>query len=112
MSYFGPDGTPLDAYDSEQELLDLREAHKPILEEVEKEIWHSIVKFGVQSHSAFVWNSILGEEFGEACQAAVQAEYEPGKHTWADYRKELVQTACVAIKAIEAFDRNKTEQGK
>ncbi len=30
-------------------------------------------KFGAQHHTPFEWLAILGEEYGEACQAAVDA---------------------------------------
>lgn len=44
-----------------------------------------------------IWMTILGEEFGETCQAALQ--HDP------NYRYELIQVAAVAIAAIENFDR-------
>ena len=31
-------------------------------------------KFGEQDHNPFIWMTILGEEFGEACQAALKWE--------------------------------------
>jgi len=47
------------------------------------------------------WLLILGEEYGEACQAILDhSQLEP----WS-YRYELVQCAAVALAAIEAFDR-------
>ena len=32
-------------------------------------------KFGAQEHDPFVWMTILGEEYGEACQAALKWEF-------------------------------------
>ena len=55
-------------------------------------------KWGIQNHHFGVWLTILGEEFGEACKAAL--EFDGPR-----YRCELVQTAAVACAAIEAYDR-------
>lgn len=58
-------------------------------------------KWGVQNHEPMKWLLILGEEYGEACQAILDhSQLEP----WS-YRYELVQCAAVALAAIEAFDR-------
>ena len=35
-------------------------------------------KFGVQEHNPFIWMTILGEKFGEACQAALKWQLEEG----------------------------------
>lgn len=120
MSYFGPNGSCLECGGADPsdcdcqtdeiddcELQDLRIVS--IQKEVSLEIEKSTEKFGIQDFDAFRWLAILGEEYGESCQAAIQADSEPGKKTWADYREELVQTACVAIKAIENFDRRKVK---
>ena len=118
MSYFGPNGTPLDDDDDEEEwerdarITGLVDNHESIIDEVRGELRRSIEKFGVQNHDPMTWLAILGEEYGEACQAAVQAAHEPGKHTWSDHRKELIQTACVAIKSVEAYDRAQNKEGK
>lgn len=63
-------------------------------------------KWGVQSHHPFKWCTILGEEFGETCQAAFDADYHDSSKDMANYRKELIEVAAVAVAAIENFDRN------
>ena len=64
-------------------------------------------KWGQQNHDPFTYLAILGEEFGEACQVAVQATMEPDKNTtWDDYRDELIQIAAVAVAMVECLDRN------
>lgn len=55
-------------------------------------------KWGEQNHSPEVWLAILGEEFGEACQAAL------GSPT-SDFRKEIVQVAAVAVAMLEWMNR-------
>ena len=51
---------------------------------------------------------ILGEEYGEACQAAIAYTFTRNRRTGekrsGEYRKELVQVAAVALAAIERFD--------
>lgn len=54
--------------------------------------------WGEQNHPPTTFLAILGEEFGEVCQAALEKKHE-------QYRKELVQVAAVAVQMIEAFDR-------
>lgn len=51
-------------------------------------------KWGVQIHSGHTWCSILGEEFGEFCQAVNDENYFEAE-------KELIQIAAVACAAWE-----------
>lgn len=62
-------------------------------------------KWGEQNHHPFTYLAILGEEVGEANQAALQATF--GGKTWADYRTELVHVAAVAVAMIECLDRKR-----
>lgn len=61
-------------------------------------------KWGEQNHHPFTYLAILGEEVGEANQAALQSVFS-GK-TWANYRTELVHVAAVAVAMIECIDRH------
>lgn len=79
-------------------------ATEGVLREVAAERIKQTIKFGIQRHDAFKWCAILGEEYGEACQAAVQADYEGKPHEL--YRKELLHAAAVAVQAIESYDRD------
>lgn len=80
---------------------------KLVLKEIEEERKKQDIKWGVQNHHPVEWLSILGEEFGEVSKAACEAHfhYENG-NTWDDYRKELIQTAAVAVSMVECIDRN------
>lgn len=63
--------------------------------------------WGIQNHPPSVWLSILGEEYGESCQAANEAIF-PGYATTGDfsnYSIELVQVSAVAIQAVECYER-------
>jgi NTP pyrophosphatase (non-canonical NTP hydrolase) len=61
-------------------------------------------KWGEQNHHPFLWLAILGEEVGEVNKAALQATF--GGQWWKDYRKELIETAAVAIAMVECLDRH------
>lgn len=64
-------------------------------------------KWGVQEHAFTVWLTILTEEVGEVARAALEYRFEPGPSTSTArrIREELVQTAAVAVAAIEDLDR-------
>lgn len=70
------------------------------LDAVEAERWRQVRKFGHQRHSnPGIWLAILGEEFGEVCQAAGPVMgLGTGKPTDADdLYTELIQVAAVAV---------------
>ena len=56
-------------------------------------------KWGEQNHHPLYYLAILGEEYGEACKAAIEGK-------WENYRKEVTEAAAVAIAMVECFDRN------
>lgn len=65
-------------------------------------------RWGVQDHDPQVWMAILGEEFGELCQAANDLrwrEVEPGGDALAHALEEAVQTAAVAQAVVECLLR-------
>lgn len=52
-----------------------------------------------QDHTVVEWMSILGEEYGEACQEANRVHF--GKKDYDDLRAELVQVAAVCVAILE-----------
>ena len=70
-------------------------------------------KWGEQNHDPFLYFTILGEEYGETCKAALEARF--GLPTMdgieavrlAHLREEAVQTAAVALAIVECIDRKK-----
>ena len=60
-------------------------------------------KWGEQNHDDMIWTAILGEEFGEACQAALHDRFG-GSHA-GTLRDELVHVAAVTVQWIECIDR-------
>lgn len=89
-------------------LAKLEAMEKDALACVRRERERQDAKWGEQNHEPFLWMTILGEEFGEACKAALEATFNGEKLPDAclsEYRVELVQTAAVAVAAIESLDR-------
>lgn len=73
-----------------------------IVKEIDVERARQLDKFGIQTHDNYKYLAILGEEVGEANQAALQADFEGGPTD--RLRKELVEVATVAIAFIEKLD--------
>ena len=75
------------------------------------------VKWGEQNHEDPVWGLILGEEFGEAMEAALEARVrkEQGNanaQEWADLLEyELIQVAAVAVSWVECIRRREDAKG-
>lgn len=53
-------------------------------------------KFGRQDNDDFKWCTILGEEYGEVCQAALKGDRN-------ELMTELIQVAAVAVAHLEAL---------
>lgn len=69
-------------------------------------------KWGEQNHDPFLYLTILGEEYGETCQAALNARFsDKDIAIYSDkmrkLREEAVQTAAVALAIVECLDRDK-----
>jgi NTP pyrophosphatase (non-canonical NTP hydrolase) len=62
-------------------------------------------KFPHQQHPAPVWLTILGEEVGEASQAALHTQFG-GEHD-GRFREEMVQVAAVALAIVQAIDEGR-----
>lgn len=82
-----------------------------------KVIWHveaererQDMKWGQQNHEPQYWMGILGEEFGELCQAVNETVFNNGpeertKGGYNNMRTEAVQVAAVAVAFVEMLDR-------
>lgn len=82
--------------------------HLLVLGEVTTERFKQEEKWGQQNHGDFKWLTILGEEVGEACEAALKSSIQTASlfHR-IQLRDELIQVAAVAVAHIEALDRKK-----
>lgn len=80
-----------------------------MLIEVELERARQDAKWGEQNHAPLVWLPILGEEFGEVCEALNQWNFcrdlDKAQAARKQYRTELIEVAAVAVAAVEALDR-------
>ena len=65
--------------------------------------------------SLFEWMSILGEEYGELCEAVNETLFESASHPdrggLENVVKAATQVAAVAVQIIEAAYRRKPEEG-
>jgi hypothetical protein len=66
-------------------------------------------KWGEQNHYPQMWTGILGEEYGEFCQAVNETVFSNGtdKGGYENMKKEAIHTAAVAIGFLECLERNK-----
>ena len=84
-----------------------------VLLQIVKEREQQDHKWGEQNHDDMMWATILGEEFGEACQAALEARFQSIKwdrdQAKGCLRDELLQVAAVAVAWVECMDRQGLE---
>lgn len=70
---------------------------------LDHELTRARTKFPHQTDK-YVTLAALTEEVGETAQAVLQSDFEGGRKTAADIRKEAVQVACMAVRlACDAF---------
>ena len=72
-------------------------------------------KWGEQNHPPQFWTGILGEEYGEYCQAVNETVFDNGpeerkKGGRENMIKELTHVAAVAVGAIESLMREKIRE--
>ena len=70
-------------------------------------------KWGEQNHMPPLWTSILGEEFGELCEAINETAFDNGsdKGGYENMKTEAIHVAAVAIGFLECLERNKYKWG-
>lgn len=61
-----------------------------------------VEKWGTQDHDPAMWYAILGEEFGEVGKEIAEGRIKPFNR--ANYRKECLQTAAVALAMVQVID--------
>ncbi len=71
------------------------------------------LKWGEQNHLPQWWTGILGEEYGELCQAINETVFDNGtdKGGYLNMKKEAIQVAAVALSFLECLERNKGKWG-
>ena len=84
------------------------DAHIEVMNEVTRLRLAQEEKWGEQNHGDFEWMTILGEEYGEACEAVLKSSLREYNVTYRlRLRTELVQIAAAAVAHIEDIDRRK-----
>jgi NTP pyrophosphatase (non-canonical NTP hydrolase) len=80
-----------------------------VLAEVGAERARQDERWGEQNHAPIAWIAILGEELGEAAQAALNLTWleRSGFDDRQPLRRELIQVAAVAVAAVESLDRGR-----
>lgn len=69
------------------------------IEKIKQERSRQDEKWGIQNHNPYFWLGILTEETGEVAKATIECNIE-------SYEKELIETAAVALAALESLGRN------
>ena len=66
--------------------------------------------WGEQNHPPYYWTGILGEEFGELCEAVNESVFDNGtdKGGYDNMRTEATHVAAVALGFLECLERNKS----
>ena len=82
-----------------------------VLQEVANERERQNARWGEQNHKFEKWVAILGEEFGELCQAVCQTVIgsDEGKDGTDSIRQEAIHVAAVAVALVECLDRHKNQ---
>jgi NTP pyrophosphatase (non-canonical NTP hydrolase) len=80
-----------------------------VIAEIIKERERQDGKWGEQNHFPQFWTGILGEEFGELCEAINETVFDNGsnKGGYENMKKEAIHVAAVAIGFLECLERNK-----
>lgn len=73
-------------------------------------------KWGEQNHVLPLWLGILGEEYGELCQAVNETVFDNGpeerqKGGYENVMTEACQVAAVAVSIMECLERNRDKWG-
>lgn len=99
--------------ESEEEIL--KTLGKPkvrtILQEIDAELTRSKTKFPSWPTDPLHALSVLGEEYGELTQAALETMYEPHKSSIEDVKNEAIQTAAMCFRFLESMDQYKFTPG-
>ena len=90
----------------------------PFMGDVQHDIFKSVLyeryrqdnKWGEQNHVLERWTGILGEEYGELCEAINETIFVDGTNGgYETMKKEAVHVAAVSIAFIEYLEKNKNQ---
>lgn len=91
----------------------MSEQQKTIIDSVLAERERQDKKWGEQNHIPPIWLGILGEEFGELCEAVNETGFSYGTELggYENMKREAIQVAAVAIGFLECLERNREKWG-
>lgn len=93
----------------------MSEQQKTIIDEILAERERQDKKWGEQNHVPPIWLGILGEEFGELCQAVNETlgVFNNGTDLggYENMKREAIQVAAVAIGFLECLERIREKWG-
>ena len=91
----------------------MSEQQKAIIDAILAERERQDKKWGEQNHVPPIWLGILGEEFGELCQAVNETGFNYGTELggYENMKREAIQVAAVAIGFLECLERNREKWG-
>jgi len=94
----------------EFERVDVEDIQNEIIKAIIKERERQDSKWGEQNHELSRWTGILGEEYGELCEAINETVFDNGtdKGGYENMRKEAIHVAAVAVGFLEYLERNKS----
>lgn len=78
---------------------------KAVLYDIVKERERQDEKWGEQNHAAPVWATIIGEEYGEMCQAINEFMFNPTPENEQRIHEEAIQTAASCVAMCECIIR-------
>ncbi len=84
-----------------------------ILQAIRAERDRQDTKWGEQNHPPMYWSGILGEEYGELCEAINETVFDNGsdKGGYENMRTEAIHVAAVAVGFLKCLERNKVDWG-
>lgn len=96
-------------YDNLKSSLEIPKVQQKVIDIILKERERQDKKWGEQNHAPQFWTGILGEEFGEFCEAVNETVFDNGsdKGGYENMKTEAIHVAAVAIGFLECLERNK-----
>lgn len=79
-----------------------------IIEKVLEERERQDAKWGEQNHAAPVWGMIIGEEYGEMCQAINEFGFNPTPEAEEQIYTEAIHTMASCMAMIECIERRRS----
>lgn len=78
-----------------------------IISDILKERDRQDEKWGEQNHPAFVWLSIIGEEYGEMCKAVNEFGFYADHQKEQEIYQEAIHTMASCMAMLECMERKR-----